>query len=119
MLGGLGTELDSAAFILLQTMHRDSERGVKMNDCGCHPGCIMSAFSNTKARSDCTDAVSLCLRGTIIKKLKWSTQFFDMWALKSSLLNSELVPKVTGYLEAWEAFSICCLGWVFIGFVWF
>lgn len=119
MLGGLGTELDSAAFILLQTMHRDSERGVKMNDCGCHPGCIMSAFSNTKARSDCTDAVSLCLRGTIIKKLKWSTQFFDMWALKSSLLNSELVPKVTGYLEAWEAFLICFLGWVFIGFVWF
>lgn len=25
------------------------ERGVKMMACGCYPGCIKSAFSNTKA----------------------------------------------------------------------
>lgn len=76
------------------------ERVVKMMDCGCHPGCIKSAFPNTKAGSDCNDTVSLCLRETITKKVKWYTQFFDMGSLKSALINSEPVPTYWLALEA-------------------
>lgn len=52
------------------------ERCVKMMDCECHPVCIKSALSNTKARSDCTDAGSLCLRDSITKKLSSALNSF-------------------------------------------
>lgn len=85
--------LDSTLLHLFycKSMHHESERerNVKMMDCKCNPVCIKSALLNTKARSDCTDAVSLCLRDSITKKLSGAVSPFmcSLWSLHYLIVN--------------------------------
>lgn len=58
-----------------------------MVNCECHRVCIKSALSNTEARSDCTDAVSLCLRDIITKKTCGTLNSFSLWRLKNLIVN--------------------------------